>query len=62
MSLDTKSLQVINKTPLVRRNQPCPCGSEAKFKQCCYRMRQAREVMVIVHRLGGESKRKGGAS
>ena len=42
--------------------QPCPCGSGAKFKQCCYRMRQARDVLVIVHRLDGESKRKGGAN
>ena len=20
----------------VRRNDPCPCGSEKKFKKCCY--------------------------
>lgn len=61
MGVNAKSLQVINKKPLIRRNQTCPCGSEAKFKQCCYRMRQAREVMVVVHHRGGESKKEDGA-
>lgn len=22
--------------PKVRRNDPCPCGSGKKFKNCCY--------------------------
>ena len=26
---------VVNKTPKVGRNDPCPCGSGKKYKKCC---------------------------
>jgi preprotein translocase subunit SecA len=26
---------VVNQTPKVGRNDPCPCGSGKKFKKCC---------------------------
>jgi hypothetical protein len=26
---------VVRATPKVGRNDPCPCGSGAKFKKCC---------------------------
>ncbi|MCF0237280.1 MAG: SEC-C domain-containing protein, partial [Sphaerochaetaceae bacterium] len=29
------SIQVIRSTPKVGRNDPCPCGSEKKYKNCC---------------------------
>lgn len=27
--------QYIRDTPKVGRNEPCPCGSEKKYKNCC---------------------------
>lgn len=27
--------QYIRDTPKVGRNEPCPCGSEKKYKLCC---------------------------
>ena len=30
-----KKVQVINKEPKVGRNDPCPCGSGKKYKNCC---------------------------
>lgn len=27
--------QVINEGPKIGRNDPCPCGSEKKYKKCC---------------------------
>ena len=26
---------IVNKSPKVKRNDPCPCGSGKKFKKCC---------------------------
>ena len=34
---DAKLDPIVNKTPKVGRNQPCPCGSGKKYKQCCGR-------------------------
>ena len=31
------SSTVSNSAPRARRNEPCPCGSGRKFKQCCLR-------------------------
>ena len=31
------SVQVVRTTPKVGRNDPCPCGSGKKYKQCCGR-------------------------
>lgn len=28
---------VVNETPKVGRNDPCPCGSGKKYKKCCER-------------------------
>ena len=28
---------VVNERPKVGRNEPCPCGSNLKFKKCCGR-------------------------
>ena len=30
-----KKAPVVNKTPKVGRNDPCPCGSGKKYKKCC---------------------------
>ncbi|MBQ7265107.1 MAG: SEC-C domain-containing protein [Firmicutes bacterium] len=30
-----KSTTVVNKSPKVGRNDPCPCGSGKKYKMCC---------------------------
>jgi preprotein translocase subunit SecA len=30
----SKPAQVVNQTPKVGRNDPCPCGSGKKYKQC----------------------------
>ncbi|MFO0788724.1 MAG: SEC-C metal-binding domain-containing protein [Pirellulales bacterium] len=34
---DTKLEPIRNLTPRVGRNDPCPCGSGKKYKQCCMR-------------------------
>ena len=31
------SVQVVRTSPKVGRNDPCPCGSGKKYKQCCGR-------------------------
>ena len=31
----TKVKQIVNETPKVGRNDPCPCGSGKKYKKCC---------------------------
>ncbi len=28
--------QMLRRPPRVGRNEPCPCGSGKKFKQCCF--------------------------
>lgn len=33
--IDGKWFYIRGKTPSVNRNDPCPCGSTKKFKQCC---------------------------
>ena len=33
----TSSIQVVRSTPKVGRNDPCPCGSGKKYKNCCGR-------------------------
>lgn len=38
-------LTIVNDAPLVKRNDPCPCGSGAKFKKCC-RVMVRRKVRV----------------
>lgn len=35
--LQTAALPVVRSQPKVGRNQPCPCGSGAKYKKCCGR-------------------------
>ena len=47
-----RSIQIVNKQPLIRRNQLCPCGSGIKFKRCHYATRRRRAVNVIVHHQG----------
>ncbi|MCL2646678.1 MAG: SEC-C metal-binding domain-containing protein [Phycisphaerales bacterium] len=32
---ETKIATIINESPKVGRNDPCPCGSGKKYKQCC---------------------------
>jgi len=32
---ETKIETIVREQPKVGRNQPCPCGSGKKFKQCC---------------------------
>ena len=32
---DSKPKPVVNNTPKVGRNDPCPCGSGKKYKNCC---------------------------
>ena len=32
---ETQRKPVVNKTPKVGRNDPCPCGSGKKYKKCC---------------------------
>ncbi|MBU0926553.1 MAG: YchJ family protein [Spirochaetes bacterium] len=32
---DVKTATVVRATPKVGRNEPCPCGSGKKYKQCC---------------------------
>ena len=32
---DTKPQPIVNNGPKVGRNDPCPCGSGKKYKQCC---------------------------
>jgi len=34
-SAPQKPVQVVNQAPKVGRNDPCPCGSGKKYKQCC---------------------------
>ena len=34
---DTKSEPIRNRDQKVGRNDPCPCGSGKKYKQCCLR-------------------------
>jgi len=34
---DEKAEPFVLQTPRVGRNEPCPCGSGKKFKQCCGR-------------------------
>ena len=31
------SIQIVRSTPKVGRNDPCPCGSGKKYKNCCGR-------------------------
>ena len=26
---------IVSGLPLIKRNKPCPCGSDKKFKACC---------------------------
>lgn len=35
MGLKPTEKQMARKPPKVGRNEPCPCGSEKKFKKCC---------------------------
>ena len=32
---DVKRTPVVNQEPKVGRNEPCPCGSGKKYKNCC---------------------------
>jgi len=32
---EVKTATVVRATPKVGRNEPCPCGSGKKYKQCC---------------------------
>jgi len=34
---DIKTATVVRASPKVGRNEPCPCGSGKKYKQCCGR-------------------------
>lgn len=34
---DVKTATVVRSSPKVGRNDPCPCGSGKKYKQCCGR-------------------------
>ena len=34
---DVKRTPVVNQEPKVGRNEPCPCGSGKKYKNCCGR-------------------------
>ena len=33
--LDDKLLPIRRKNPKIGRNDPCPCGSGKKYKNCC---------------------------
>lgn len=35
MDLPPTPRQMARKPPRIGRNEPCPCGSGKKFKQCC---------------------------
>ncbi len=35
-NIDSKQLPKVNKAVKVGRNDPCPCGSGKKYKDCCY--------------------------
>jgi uncharacterized protein YecA (UPF0149 family) len=37
MELPPTPTQMTRKPPRIGRNDPCPCGSGAKFKKCCLR-------------------------
>ena len=39
---DTKVEPIRNRQPKVGRNDPCPCGSGKKYKQCC--LKQQRDI------------------
>ena len=36
MQIAPTTAQLKRKPPRVGRNDPCPCGSGKKFKQCCW--------------------------
>jgi preprotein translocase subunit SecA len=36
---DKKLEPIRNREPRIGRNDPCPCGSGKKYKQCCMRSR-----------------------
>ena len=36
MAVPPTPRQLARKPPRVGRNEPCPCGSGKKFKQCCF--------------------------
>lgn len=36
MKVDPTPVQLDRKPPRVGRNEPCPCGSNRKFKRCCF--------------------------
>ncbi|MCE9526380.1 MAG: SEC-C domain-containing protein [Planctomycetales bacterium] len=42
---DVKPEPIKNRGPRVGRNDPCPCGSGKKYKQCCMRL-QGRQQDV----------------
>ena len=35
-SSENKQLPTVNKSAKIGRNDPCPCGSGKKYKDCCY--------------------------
>lgn len=37
MKVAPTNRQLSRKPPKVGRNEPCPCGSNKKFKKCCLR-------------------------
>lgn len=39
-----------------RRNEPCPCGSQAKYKRCCLRRLHGAEL-VVLRRLRSKGRR-----
>ena len=34
-NVQEKQKPIVNSGPKVGRNDPCPCGSGKKYKQCC---------------------------
>jgi len=33
----TKPFVLSNRTPKIKRNAPCPCGSKKRAKHCCHK-------------------------
>ena len=44
------------------RNDPCPCGSDKKYKQCCLAAEQQRRTLALNAAQPGDSGDKGAAA
>lgn len=46
--------------PKVGRNDPCPCGSGKKYKQCCLKLASQKKKIKAVVIKGGQKKPESG--